>query len=102
MANRLEPVLRKEQIIDAALQEATRTGYMNMTRDGVATAAGCAPRLVSYYFGTMPTFRRTVMRAAITFEVLPVIAQGLIMKDRHALKAPPELKAAALAEIATR
>lgn len=97
---RLKPTDRKKQILDAALDLAERRGYSTITRDSIATAAGCAPGLVSAYFGTMINFRRDIMRAAIREERLPIIAQGLAAKDPHARKAPDPLKQAALETLA--
>lgn len=78
---------------------AEKNGYTRVTRDEVAAHAQCSPALVSHYLGTMPDLRRDVMRAAVKRGILPVIAQGLAAKDRHALKASEELKKAALATL---
>ena len=87
---------RREAIITAALAVATREGYMRMTREQIAAEADCSPGLVSSYLGTMPAMRRAVMRAAVSRKVLAVVAQGLAMRDEHALKAPEGLRAAAV------
>jgi hypothetical protein len=47
----------------------------------------------------MEQMRRHVMREAIRTENLAVLVQGLVAKDRHALKATAELKAAAIATL---
>lgn len=99
MSNRLEPKQRSAQILDAAIEVAVKHGYQNIQRKTVADAAGVAESLVSKYFGTMPDLKRDVMRAAIRTRCLAVIAQGLAMKDRHALKAPEELRQQALATL---
>lgn len=98
--SRLKPDDRKVQILRAALIVASEEGgYSGLSRQAVAAKAGCAESLVSRYFGTMVEFKRTVMRAAIQHEILPVIAQGLGMGDKHAQKADPELKRKALATL---
>jgi len=79
----------------AALAVAERDGYMRMTRDAIAAEADCSPGLVSAYLGTMPAMRRAIMRAAVTRKVLPVVAQGLAMRDKHAMDAPEAVRAAA-------
>ena len=79
----------------AALAVAERDGYMRMTRDAIAAEADCSPGLVSAYLGTMPAMRRAIMRAAVTRKVLPVVAQGLAMRDKHAMGAPEGVRAAA-------
>lgn len=83
---------RHDDILDATLRVAALVGYNRMTRDDIALAAGCSPALVSEALGTMPALRRSCMRQAVAREVLPVIAQGLALRDPHALRAPEELR----------
>lgn len=98
---RLLPDDRKAEILNAALKLAERPGgWSKLTRDLVAQTAGCADGLVSKYFGTMITFRRTIMRAAIKDNNLSILAQGLASNDPTARKIPPELKVKALHELA--
>lgn len=97
MRTRLQPSDRKELIIEAALRVASRPGgWSTMTREAVAKAAEVSDGLVSMHFGTMVQFRRSVMRAAVSREVLPVIAQGVVMGDKTALKADASLKTKAI------
>ena len=98
---RLVPSARSRNIIDAALKAALAHpgGYMGVTREKIAEVAQCSPGLVSRYLGTMDATRRTIMREAIRAEALKIIAQGLAVRDRTALKAPEELKARALATL---
>lgn len=94
---RLLPDDRKYEILTAAMIVAGEPGgWSKLTRDAVAREAKCADGLVSKYFGTMISFRRSIMRAAIVAENLAVIAQGLAAGDKCAQKADPELKARAL------
>ena len=98
---RKKPDDRKHEILTAATKVAGRPGgWSRLTRDAVAKEAGCAEGLVSKYFGTMVSFRRAIMRAAIVTEELGVIAQGLAAGDKCAKKAAPELKARALNTLA--
>jgi AcrR family transcriptional regulator len=98
---RLLPDDRKLEILNAAIKVAGRPGgWSKLTRDAVAKEAGCAEGLPSKYFGTMVSFRRAIMRAAIVAEELGVIAQGLAAGDKCAQKADPELKARALNTLA--
>lgn len=96
---RMSPKERRAEILAAALRVAVMTGYNRITRDDIAIAAGCSPALVSDALGTMVALRRGVMRAAVAGRVLPVIAQGLALRDPHALRAPPELRALAAASL---
>jgi AcrR family transcriptional regulator len=94
---RQKPDDRKYQILTAALAVAERPGgYSKLTRESIAKEVGCAEALISRYFGTMPAFKRTVIRSAILTENLAIIAQGLAAGDPHAQKADPALKARAL------
>lgn len=93
---------RYDIILSAALRVACDVGYNRITRDDIAMAAGCSPALVSDFFGTMPSLRRTIVRAAITQRVLPVVAQALAIRDPHALRAPQELRDAAAAALGAR
>lgn len=95
-AKRLKPADRKAAILENALELAIAGNYQRVTRDQIAAAGGHGSPLVQHYFGTMLKLRRAVMRAAIQRKCLPVIAQGIMAKDRYALKAPVELREAAL------
>lgn len=98
---RLLPDDRKQQILNAAIKVAGRPGgWARLTRDAVAKEAGCAEGLPSKYFGTMVSFRRAIMRAAIVAEELGVIAQGLATGDKCAQKADESLKRKALETLA--
>lgn len=90
---------RRDQLLAAALVIAERTHYAHMTREEIADHAGVTRNLVTHYFGTMTQFRRDIMRAAVRQKNLRVIAQGLMARDPHALKAPEELRKAAAQSI---
>lgn len=96
---RLDPKDRTEQLLEVALQLAARHGLATITRNQIAEDAGVAPSLVSARLGTMDDMRRSVMRRAIKTETLPVIAAGLLAKDRYALRAPEDLRQRAIASI---
>lgn len=98
-AERLPPKERTEQLLDAALRVAARHGLAQTTRAQIAEAAGVSPALVSHHLGTMEAMRRSVMRRAIATETLPVIAEGLLARDKFAMKASPELRQRAIASI---
>lgn len=89
---RTNPDLRKEHILLCAVKESQRVGYNKITREGIADHAGVSVGLVSNYFNTMTQLRRDIMRYAIKHECIDVLAQGLIMRDRHAMKASDHLK----------
>jgi AcrR family transcriptional regulator len=90
---------RHDEILAAAVRLSVTTGYTRVTRNDIALAAGCSPALVSEMFGTVVCLRRDIMRAAVANHVLPVIAQGLALRDPHALRAPAELRVLAAESI---
>lgn len=97
--SRLKPADRKKLIIQAALKVSERTGYCHVRRQDVAIEAGVSEGLVSQYLGTMSKLKRTVMRHAVIEKRLAIIAQGLVNKDPHAMKAPLEVREAAIRSI---
>ena len=99
--SRVAPTLRREQLLQVALIIAMEIGYNNLTREAVAEKAGVSVSLISNYFGTMKQFKRVIMRAAIKQEIPEIVAQGLVIKDTHALKAPQGLKTLAAVVIAS-
>lgn len=97
---RLDPKQRTQQILSAAVKVAKRNGYLNITREDVAAEAGCSIGLVTLRFQTMTQLKRAVIRHAVKEQVLEVIAQGIVAKDAHALRAPEELRKQAVAALA--
>lgn len=99
MTTRLKPADRTEQLLAAALRLASKHGLANITRAQIAEYAEVAPSLVSARLGTMEALRRSVMRAAVAQEVLPVIAEGVATRNKYALKAAPSLIERALGSL---
>ena len=83
-------------VLDAAVYIAERDGFLSITRQVVAEQAKVSTAKVSLAFGTMKQLNRAVMRHAIEHEMLPIIATGLGINDRCAMKANGELKRKAL------
>ena len=98
--SRINPELRKDQILNVAIDMAKEFGYHKITRDGICKNAGVSAGLISKYFNTMPQLRRAIMRAAVHKEIPEIIAQGIANSDDQAKKASPELKREALELIA--
>lgn len=99
---------RRAQILGAAVNLAAKRGYQNITRDEIAAAAGVSAGLVSKYFSTMPQLKRDVIRFAVRAatkgepgvpDMLAIVAQGIALNDRQALKAPDDVRKAALAAL---
>lgn len=93
---KLEARERIAQILRAALDVAEKVGYNRMTRDEIAALAGIPPTLINYHMGTMPDLRRDVMREALRNDRQPLDPYRLAHHDRHAMKAPEDLRRLAL------
>ena len=89
---RVDPALRKDHILKAAIAVAITKGYNKVTRDDVAESAGVSMGLITHYFTNMNQLRRDIMRTAVKRGIAEIVAQGLTNKDCHALKASKELK----------
>lgn len=87
---------RKHQLLTAALQLAARDGLHAITREGVATLAGCATGLITRYFRSMSLLRHAVVAEAVRVRDLSVLAQALAIKHPAAALAPRALQRAAL------
>jgi len=99
LGKRLAPEVRKDEILAVAVRLAKDEGFNSLRRDAIAKAAGVAQGLVTRYFNTMPQLKRAVMRYAVHFEVLPIVAEGLAIRDTEALKASDALKQKALSTL---
>lgn len=91
-AERTEPQLRREQILDAAITLSLKIGYRSITRDAVAGEAGISSSLIAHYFPVMEDLKTKVMEYAIEDERLAILAQGLAINDPLTLAIPDELK----------
>lgn len=93
---RVDPELRKDHILNAAIEVAKNTPFNKMSRIQVAEEAGVSEGLVSKHFGTMEQLRGDVVRRAIKNEVLVIIAHAIASGHRHAKELDAELKERAL------
>ena len=100
--SRMNPKDRKAELFEHAMTLAAASGYMRVTRSAIAAAGGVTEGLVTHYFGTMTTLRRDIMRAAVKRRVLPIVAQGMAMGEKAALKAPEDLRKEAASWSMTR
>lgn len=91
-SKRKDSKTRKMQIISAALIEAKANGFTSLTRRSIASRCGVTEPLVNHYLGTLPQLKRVVMRAAVNQEILEIVAEGLAIRNPHAMKASKELK----------
>ena len=99
MSKRMIPADRKACILEAAITAAQKQSFSGLRLHHIATAADCSNALVVSYFGTMTKMRRAVMRAAITRQILPIIANGVATGDPTALKVDKALRTKAMATL---
>lgn len=93
----MNPDDRARSLLAAAVRDAAAKGWKTLTHQRVADAAGVSPALVKQRLGTKTQMLRRVMRAAVLERSVPVVAEGLALRDPHAMKAPVDLKKLAAA-----
>lgn len=98
MTKHLAPADRRQQLLDTARDQAEKSGYLSLTRDGVAQAAGISGALLNYHFGTLDGLRYALMQQAVRAPNLRILAQGVIARHPVAMRAAKELRARALTE----
>lgn len=96
---RLKPAIRKEEVLAAALVLAAEHGYTAISRNAIAEQTGIGGSAIQYHFKTMAQLRTELMRYAVKHRHPRVVAQGLAVRDRHALKADDDLKRQAMASV---
>ena len=74
---RMNPLARKEQILDTAIELSIEHGYRQLTRRAVAKKIQCTQTLISHYYASIKDLREAVLNTAIEREVLPILAQDL-------------------------
>ena len=90
--------VRRELIIIAATALARKPGgWVALTRTSIAEASQCSPALVSRALGDMDDVRAIVMRQAIRYQYLDLIAQGIASDYPACRKLSPILKHKAVA-----
>ena len=92
----------RDEILDAAMRLAQREGFAALRRDAIGAEAGVSFGLVTIRLGTMDNVRRAVMRRAVRERCLRVIAEGIAIRDKHALRAPDDLKDEAIQWLAAQ
>ena len=96
---RLNPKVRKGEILAAAIELAKTEGYTHISRRQIADRAGTSPPLITRYFKNMVELREAVMREAVRLPALAVVAQGLASGCPIAKAAPSHVRADALDSI---
>jgi AcrR family transcriptional regulator len=90
--------VRRELIIIAATGLARKpNGWQSLTRTAIAEASQCSPALVSRSVGDMDAVRAVVMKQAIRYQYLDLIAQGIAANYPACRNLSPILKHRAIA-----
>lgn len=76
MVSRLEPEVRKSQILDKALELAAESHYMLVTQSEIAAALDISPSLILAYFDTMDELRCAIIQKALDTTNHQVMAQA--------------------------
>jgi|VirMetMinimDraft_7_1064189.scaffolds.fasta_scaffold10820_3 DNA-binding transcriptional regulator YbjK len=92
---RLDPEVRKENIIQSALAVSRKDGLTRVTRKTVAEHAGIAEGLVSHYYNTMNQLRRDVARRAMADED-PVLLSMMLSDPKLKKRLDPRHKEIAI------
>lgn len=96
---RMNPETRRAGVLSAAVKEAEKVGFNNVSRKAIAARAGCSEGLVRHYLGNLTELHRAVIGEAIRTNNARVIAQGLVAKHPRCRKLTDEQKQQALSAI---
>ena len=89
---REQPVIRKEEILSAALRLAERIGYYALTRERIAAESDFSCSLITWYFRTMTQLRQEVIQTAIDRKILGIVAQALSVGDLTIDSLTPDMR----------
>jgi len=76
LAQRLAPEVRRERILDTAMELLGEKGYRGLTMKTVATRCGLTAPAVTYYFKDMRTLLLAVLRRGDALDVDEVFSSG--------------------------
>lgn len=89
---RMNPLARKEQILETAINLAIEKGYRQLTRRAVANRMQCASALINHYFKDIENLRNIVLLTAIEKEILPILAENYAAWGAETAGLPQQLK----------
>lgn len=92
---KMKPEVRKQEVLQAAVEVSEKYGFDGITRERVAAQAGVAVGTVNLHYGTMKQLRRAVARYAVHHELLNILAPLSVRQDyRHLITGPLRAKVA--------
>lgn len=89
---RLDPEIRKQQILDAAINLSIQKGYRQLTRQSIANKICCAGALINHYYGNIDNLRDIVLQIAIEKEIMPILAENYGTRGKETSHLPTQLK----------
>lgn len=89
---RLDPDIRKQQILDAAIDLSIQKGYRQLTRQSIANKIRCAAPLINHYYGNIENLRDIVLQIAIEREIMPILAESYGSRGKETSHLPTPLK----------
>jgi hypothetical protein len=89
---RMNPLARKQKILEAAIQIAIVSGYRNITRKEVSLLSGSASGLIGRYFNTVENLKKEVLKEAIKHEIMPILIENLSAREFDKIEISTELK----------
>ena len=87
-----DPRIRKQQLLNAAVELALQVGFSNMTRDSIAQFANVSTGLINFHFDSIKQLRKELIKLAIDKEILPIIIQAIGKGEIKLNKLPPEVR----------
>lgn len=92
MSNRLDPKIRKNQILDTAISLAAESHYMLVTQDEIANILNISKSLILTYFYTMDELRYDIVQKAIDTDNIQIINQARATGHKLAHTVPEDIK----------
>lgn len=91
-AQRLKPTVRKEIIIEAAIELSKEFGFQQITRDQVAKKIRLTDSAIGYYF-SRKELQNKILEAAIERGIVEILAQAFALNDPRIKNLNAETKA---------
>lgn len=75
--------VKKQDLLEVAINLATDHGYLNVSRDQIATAANVAQGSVTNHLGSIRQIRKAIVSHAVRVNNQRIIAQAAINNDPY-------------------
>jgi AcrR family transcriptional regulator len=84
--------VRREEILDTAYEIAVADGLASVSGTQIARRLNVSRGTVTYHVKSMKTLKCDVMKRAVRLRALGLIAQGLVVHNPVAVRAPVDLR----------